>query len=153
MYKLKLLLNSINNWLIVRKYPFLSGFEDYKFCGLPIHTKLDFPLPKGWRNYVLTEICPLIKKTLKDYGFTSSDFKLNTLKEKLGALDFEYEINEEIDHIVAENFKESMYTILRVGMTKTSSICCKCGAKATITTDDYILPYCDKCHEKLKEKK
>lgn len=104
-------------------------------------------LPEGWQQLFLSTYCEKVNEIL---GNHKDAFRISQLKEKFGEVRCYWDLDpDKFENI--EGYNEAYEKL----MAATDDIeeasyktCCCCGAKATIRSRGYILPYCESCRQK-----
>lgn len=133
-----------------KDYPYLCEDITYEAqSGNMVAYTVDWleDLPEGWHNIFLSQYCDKINEVLGD---NQEAFHIEQLKEKFGEIRCYWSLDP--DKFENAEAYDSAFDKL---MNLTDDIenlsyetCCYCGAKATVRSKGYILPYCDSCKEK-----
>ena len=128
------------NWIICKRYPFLkinSGVHPY-FDNRYEKTWLDF-LPIGWQKRFGWKLVHDIDKYLKEHNIT--DYQIKQVKEKFGMLCWYDNAPNELQGIIDNYIYISKH------------VCVECGANADFISTGYVLPYCNKCAEAIRDER
>ena len=127
----------------------------YKEKDLPIQKTCmcwGFQCPDTWFQ-VLKELSKKIEYiNLQNFG--KLEIIAKQVKQKYGQLRFYYQINCKQDDISDEEYnkiKNEVELLIKRAEIQIYNICVVCGGKATKTSKGYILRYCQKCIENMKD--
>lgn len=136
------------NWILVKRFPFLRpqcGWrvdmeyqpKDYKYHYE--ETWLD-GIPDTWRKNFGIALCKELRDEIKKSGL--KDYKIRQVKEKFGELCWYDEGGNKATNNIINKYEQ-----------RSREICAICGQPATKTTQSWITYVCDKCYDKIEEKK
>lgn len=106
---------------------------------IPTYTEWDM-MEIGWRKAFGDQYLKDLKKQLKKDGILYS-WRITELKEKYGTL-----------RLYCNFGSDELYKLIDRYEKLSAETCYKCGEPATIITDRYVLPYCEKCFNKENNK-
>lgn len=128
-------------WLLM-EYPWLNMSESEAIYYLDntdeVYTYIDCA-PEGWAK-LCEDLCAELKAFLDRNNI--KDYSICQVKEKYGELRW-------YDNGVPEEHLDEYRAIIRKYTELSYNTCVDCGAPATKVSRGYILPFCDKCAEKV----
>lgn len=144
---IKILKNRLNNYILIKKYPFLECRNVWTNKKVKHHydyTWLD-DLPIGWRKFFGINICKDIKNlfTFTNNGSFLYQYRIVQIKEKYGFLHW-------YDNGVPSEISDKMSDIIKRYEEISKNTCIVCGHKGYIDYNTYWLtPLCEKHKNKF----
>ena len=140
--KIKLYFYTIpKNWIICKRYPFLRILSDvHPYWAGRYHKIWIDMLPIGWEKRFGWKLVRDIDKWLRAHP-DISDYYIKEVKEKFGMLCWYDNAPEDLKNIIDNYIYISKH------------VCVECGANADFISTGYVLPYCNKCAERIRDER
>ena len=134
----------LKNKKLCKRYPFII-IRDWK-TDKP--TDCDFTylddMPDGWRKAFGIQMCEEIREILIKGNYLY-DYRIAQIKEKFGALRW---YDEGTPDSIYREIQDIIYKYEKIS----AHICISCGKPATKISTGWIMPFCDKCADKLSDR-